>query len=321
MLGLSRAFTPIALQRTSYRNPVETYTFISGQLPSGLTFARASVGSYTQVDGALVLAPTATPRFDYAPIGGLPRGLLLEAAATNLVDRSTGYSTTSWRRNGVSVGGPNATSPMAGVLSEMIVEDSSNGRHDIEYNFGSGQAGEAYSASIYVKQGTRSRVRFRCGRSDSAESITVNLISGAVEAVGTRVTSHRCEDVGNGWWRLALTTTLDQTSTAQYLQVRLLDASGGDSYPGNGSGSINVWGAQREKGNSTSSHIVTDGARATRQQDVLTLPPRSGLYDLMLYFDAGITEVRKSVLLSQGWTFTALSARLSRIEIFPQGSL
>jgi hypothetical protein len=49
-----------------------------------LTFARASVANAFNVAGTLVSAAVDTPRYDFHPTTHAPRGLLIEAAATNL---------------------------------------------------------------------------------------------------------------------------------------------------------------------------------------------------------------------------------------------
>lgn len=59
--------------------------FMTGSLPSGVTFARTSTAWAFDATGALVSVAAGTPRFDYDPATLQLRGLLIEAARTNLI--------------------------------------------------------------------------------------------------------------------------------------------------------------------------------------------------------------------------------------------
>jgi hypothetical protein len=54
----------------------------SGTMPAGVTFSRASTGTYTDSTGTIQTAAINAPRWDY--VGGVLRGLLIEEARTNL---------------------------------------------------------------------------------------------------------------------------------------------------------------------------------------------------------------------------------------------
>jgi hypothetical protein len=66
-----------------------------GTLPSGLTFTRASTGTYIDSTGTMQTAASGAPRWDYDPVTHVLRGLLIEEARTNLLLNSATLSTQS----------------------------------------------------------------------------------------------------------------------------------------------------------------------------------------------------------------------------------
>lgn len=66
-----------------------------GSMPSGVTFTRASTGTYFDAAGTLQTATTNTPRWDYDPVTHVLRGMLIEEARTNLLLNSAALGTQS----------------------------------------------------------------------------------------------------------------------------------------------------------------------------------------------------------------------------------
>ena len=66
-----------------------------GTLPSGVTFTRASTGTYFDATGTMQSATTNTPRWDYDPVTHALRGMLIEEARTNLLLNSATLGTQS----------------------------------------------------------------------------------------------------------------------------------------------------------------------------------------------------------------------------------
>jgi hypothetical protein len=77
--------------------PSVNYNFLSGSLPTGLTFTRATIGYYFSSSGFLTSASVNTPRFDYGyPGSSTLVGLLLEPASTNYVLNDRDLTQTNW---------------------------------------------------------------------------------------------------------------------------------------------------------------------------------------------------------------------------------
>jgi hypothetical protein len=92
--------------------PTLDHDFTTGVLPGGLTFQRASAGTYFDNHGTLQSAGLNIPRLDYNPVSLQPLGLLMEVARTNLVPNprgegavvgSPGTDPTGWSTNSVNV--------------------------------------------------------------------------------------------------------------------------------------------------------------------------------------------------------------------------
>jgi hypothetical protein len=75
-------------QKRGLPNASYTASFLTGSLPVGLTFTRASAGWRFDSAGTLQQAATDAPRFDHDPVTGAVRGLLLEPARTNSIRNS-----------------------------------------------------------------------------------------------------------------------------------------------------------------------------------------------------------------------------------------
>lgn len=88
---------PWLLAGTCYVSPpsLDLSFMMSGTLPPGVTFARASTATYFDAAGTLQTATTNTPRWDYDPVARRLNGLLMEVAGTNLLLNSATLGTQS----------------------------------------------------------------------------------------------------------------------------------------------------------------------------------------------------------------------------------
>lgn len=87
----AEAFNPNKVARLLGANngPSLDLNFLTGGMPSGVTFSRASAGTYFDSTGTLQSATTNAPRFDYNPSTLALRGLLIEDQRTNGIVNST----------------------------------------------------------------------------------------------------------------------------------------------------------------------------------------------------------------------------------------
>jgi hypothetical protein len=226
----------------------------------------ASLDPYVPTPGA---APSSTayygPRFDYDPVTLLPRGLLVEEARTNLLTYSAQIDDASWAKVRASATANSTTAPDGTVSADTLVEDTTaSATHQINKVF-TGTA-VAHTYSVYVKAAGRTQIRLNLYDGAAFVNQTYfDLTSGTVlSGTGGTIAA-----VGNGWYRCAITATLAASANCQ-AQLRL--ASGGsDTYTGDGTSGVFLWGAQLEAGAFATSYIPTIASTVTRSADVATI--------------------------------------------------
>jgi len=131
----------------------------------------------------------------------------------------------------------------------------------------------AYTLSVYGKADQLSFLRLGSNNFTTPVSgeVWFDLANGNV---GTQNSGHvgSIEDVGNGWYRCALTFTTDATDTSGNIFIGFSETDGAITAPLDGTSSILIYGAQFEAGSTPSSYIPTSGSTVTRAADTLTIP-------------------------------------------------
>ncbi len=247
---------------------------------AGGTYTRASAATYFDVTGIMQTAGSNTPRFDYDPVTHAAKGLLLEEARTNLLQRSAAFDNAAWLTNGRATITANAALAPDGTLSaELLTEDSTATQtHGIYTNVGSGiTAGQNYTYSVYAKNASGSRqlnlqIVNTGGAWAASPGAFFNISTGTVGNV-TAGSSSSITHVGNGWYRCVLTSPAATATVASVGAKQIYLASGNTQvFSGDGASGLYIWGAQLEVGSFPTSYIATAGATVTRPRDSLTIP-------------------------------------------------
>ncbi len=212
---------------------------------TGGTFSRASVGTYYDSAGVLQIAATNQPRFDYDPVTLQPKGLLIEESRTNLILRSSAFTTSPWLHVGSG-------------MTTVSTTTAPDGSSVPFYNFPSTEAlyqdvaatpGQKVSHSIWIKANQATTIGFR--------------IPGSLASCATNTSF----GVSTNWQRITLTATATETTSRLLIDNR--------SFCGYGTAAglnLAVWGAQIEVGAFPTSYIPTTSATVTRAADSLTFP-------------------------------------------------
>jgi hypothetical protein len=259
------------------------------------------VAVYRSDLGGMAPVPGANTGFEYyVPTNGaavyLPRvghhvfngstwvneGLLIESEPrTNLVTHSEDFTDASWFKEGL-LGVPSAVyNSLTGVTNAYeLTENSATSTQHRAFQSITISSGAEYTVSVYVKRGVGSR-QFALLNVNAGSRVYFDLNSGTVgdETNGTG----KIVDVGGGWFHCSATGTSTNTSTALYLALCDGTTTGSETYNGDGTSSILIYGAQLEQGqvvNGTpvdaptpSSYIPTNGSTVTRGGQSLTVPP------------------------------------------------
>ena len=223
------------------------------------------------------------PRIDYTG-GGCPH-ILAEPQRTNLFTYSEDFS--SWS-NDNSTDTPNSTTAPDGTLTATeVTEDTATGRHGVFYNIGS-QTGTEFSFSAFVKDNNRRYVSIVLSDIATWNSMVVfDLTTGTITKEYTKTGytgTSSITAIGNGWYRISNTLTgLAFTGSTVYSRIYLQDTPTpanppSNTYTGDGTSSIYIWGAQLEASSYPTSYIPTSGSTVTRNQDVFS---RDGIGSLI----------------------------------------
>jgi hypothetical protein len=263
-----------------------------------LTVVRATSATRVNANGIIETVASNVPRIDYSG-GGCP-SILVEGQRTNLQTYSEDFTNLVWAANlNASASANLSISPDGTMSADKIIENTSNSTHYI----GQTQVatiGTSYTISVFAKASERNFL-FLFEDSAGGRNAYFDLTNGVVGNVGGLATA-KIENFGNGWYKCSVT----YVSNGLLIRYRIGTAlsNGVNSYLGNGTSGLFIWGAQIEAGSYGTSYIKTTTAAVTRNADVITLTPTTGLTEIKETFENGTTNVITTIpgtyTMSQG---------------------
>lgn len=239
-------------------------------LDSRVTFTRASSGTYVGADGLVKSASTNEARFDHNPTTGESLGLLVEEARTNLVLQSEDLST-SWTNINTTETTNAATAPDGTTTADKLVETATTTEHSIRQDSTS-QAAGTYTFSIFAKAAERTFLQFAATGVLGSFRANFNIGAGTLGSSDPELITSIIP-YGNGWYKCIVTrtTTAAGTLRSQWNIVTSSTAARVESYAGDGTSGLLLWGAQLEAGAFPTSYIPTTTATVTRAADVASI--------------------------------------------------
>ena len=236
--------------------------YYGGTLSSLLSCSRASGGYGTNADGTLTWFGPNTLR-------QTTQGLLIEEGRTNLATYSQDFSNGWWYKNYSSVTANVTTAPDGTLTGNKIVETADTGEHGIFVSTTISNA-TIYTESVYLKAAERNFAYIRTGNSSTGDGgIFINLTTGAVTGTfGSIVSSYSVTPSVNGWWRLSITYTSNNTQGGVNFATSPDGAT--RSFAGTAGFGIYAWGAQLEQGAFPTSYIPTTTGSVLRNADNVT---------------------------------------------------
>ena len=199
-------------------------------------------------------------------------GIEPQGGRRNLLVRTEEFENASWTLSNLLAFGSGSTAnataaPNGTTTADLVTENLATNAHSI---FGTGfsvTSGVSYAISVYVKDNGRRYISIRGQNAISPANYpwaTFDLTN--VASVRNAAASNSLiESVGSGWYRCTLVWTADSTVTGGNAVIALSNVSTapaisntlGNSYTGNGTSGIYLWGAQWEV--SAWSHSVPIG--------------------------------------------------------------
>lgn len=255
--------------------PLDMFFARTRTLDSRVTFTRASSGTYVGSDRVLRTATTNEPRFNHNPTTGESLGLLVEESRTNLCLQSENFSTI-WLPTGLLAFGSGSTAnaiaaPNDQITADLLVENTAAGNHMVAQSINV-TTGTVYTVSAFAKAApTTRRVQLLVSNTNFGvtPSAIFDLATGTI--TGNNNSTAIITPFPNGWYRVTMTTIAATSTGANSASIRLVDASNANSYTGDGTSGIYLWGAQLEAGSFPTSYIPTTTATATRSAEVASI--------------------------------------------------
>jgi len=271
----------------------------SQSLDNRITFTRGSIGTRVNKNGLIETIAANAPRFDYDPISGECRGLLIEEQRTNLVTNSTGPTFTGLIGISTITDGtraPDGSNAIVYIPTTGATYHASNASfctinldtigiatgatYDVTYSiwikdYNSSDLGVFFVSSAYLAGSPNTNLTYdlRIAKPKSA-----SWTGGTLGAGWTR-NYEKVVPYPNGWYRfvrsLRYTRQSNQNTLAFDFQIH--NNRNAQFYRGDNSSGLYIWGPQVETAESPSqapfetSYIPTSGSQVTRSPDLARL--------------------------------------------------
>ena len=277
MLRKSGAFRP------QYWWPLEdSMDSTTGALVGTFTHAGTNRTQVNPTSGLIEAVGANVGRFEN--VGG-HNALLVEPAGINLCTYSEIFRAAlgDWSNTSCTIGDNATTAPDGTETADKIVEASDVATyHQIAHTIAGASFTDDTSVtySVYLKPAERPWARLVV--STKAANFYGAYFNLATGAVGTEtVDSYGSESMGNGWYRYWITHDIENGAGTPVFFVILAEAANDQTYDGDGSSGIYIWGAQVEESPVPTSYIPTVASAVTRATESgephWTLP--TGLFD------------------------------------------
>lgn len=259
---ITPAYSPTATERVLPRLALD---FTTGVLDPRVTITRAlNTATHVNSNGYIESVNANLPRFDYNPTTLAAKGLLIEEQRTNNLLYSEAFSEPVWTTNQVTVSVDATAAPSNSVTADKLIPNTNNGAHNIYASFT--YAAAAYTLSIFAKAAGYSWLKL--GSMFTGNGVYFDVANGVI---GTADAGHTATitAAANGFYRCTVTWTASAGGDLPGLYVA--NANGSNSFAGDGTSGIYVWGAQLEAGSFATSYIPTTTTSLTRNADVVQM--------------------------------------------------
>jgi hypothetical protein len=243
------------------------------QIPSSnadFTVTRNTAARRFDSAGLIESVASGIPRLDYYTSGGVTGcpALLVEPAATNLHTHSEAFDQ-NYTAIATSASGTNLTAPDNSATADRYLETAANSTHVIALAGGGAgfpvTSGLVYTASVFIKSVGGRNARFSLTNAGSGNVLYTLSGDGTVSnsAIGA------IQNFGNDWYRCAITFTA--TGTTNFRQSIFSVSGSTDSFTGDVTKGLILWGGQLETGSVATSYIPTTAGTGSRSADVISV--------------------------------------------------
>ncbi len=235
--------TPITINSGGTKFSVGQKIKFSGGDGVGLQAEISLVDSTTGAIKEIKVSNPGAGYYNTAPTIIFPKSTTEE----NLLKYSEELQQSDWNLTRATISTNAINDPDGNATADKLVEDSSSSNtHLIDQDGVGVTLGERYEFSISAKKGERKIIKFVTHGNGFDGNIggKVNLETGGVFDLQNSPEDFKVEDQGNGWLRISFIATCDETHADAKMRVLMCDDLGSDSYDGDGSSGVYLWGAQ-----------------------------------------------------------------------------
>ena len=180
---------------------------------------------------------------------------LIKRSVTNLLLRSEEFDNAAWTKTRSSITSNTIVAPDGSLTADKITEDATATATHLISQTGTliSIVGSRYTYSVYAKADERNWIAISPGSTWGYAWFDIS--AGALGTVidGGGATTASITNVGNGWYRCAVSAT---AVDARGVQIFLANGNSSVSYTGDGTSGLYLWGAQLEEEASTAGEYV-----------------------------------------------------------------
>ena len=214
--------------------------FTQEELDPRITFTRGSIGTRVNRNRLIETVDANQPRFDYDPVTGECKGLLIEESRYNDWIYSGQNVTTGWNTGGGTLSIDNTITAPDGTTNTIKFTESSSYTSGKNINqFISVTSGISYTFSIFAKQPDNSPLRYfsilfwNTGFT-TYQIVTFDPKNGTVLYNPDNKTIF-IQKYPNGWWRFGVTSTATATVSCPF-NIRFTNSLSSSANPPYGFG-------------------------------------------------------------------------------------
>ena len=184
---------------------------------------------------------------------------VLRGTGSNLLLQSQTFTSGSWSKSNTTVTASATTAPDSTNTASKLVATVTSGQHGVNQTVTLTTA--LCTFSFYAKASEYTNIRIDMTDAATGDVFCdANLSAGTIGAVTSggswTNSSATITSVGNGWYRLTL-TSLRGAGSNPIPVIYLLNNAGSNSFAGNGTDGVFVWGSQIEFGSTANTYIPT----------------------------------------------------------------
>jgi hypothetical protein len=199
---------------------------------------------------------------EFDPVTGECLGRSVWEARTNLLLRSEEFDNASWTKTNATISANQLIAPDGTLSMDKLVEDTATSGHLINQVVTT-LASATYALSFHVKAAGRSA--FRISRAGGVVGVGFDLSTQQVVAAAGATGS--IVSLGNDCYRCTIVFNTVVTNTELRFELQQTVSNAVQTYTGDGTSGIYIWGADFQAGAFPTPYIKTEAAQVTRLAD------------------------------------------------------